>query len=82
MDEEDEEFMTLKSEISDLTFDLINILLTNHKLGVVFQDLTFGTSGQNLNHLLIYVLKSLQKPWEHKILAKLVINALRANPGN
>ncbi|TRY68319.1 hypothetical protein TCAL_08074 [Tigriopus californicus] len=66
--------------IRTLTIEFLTELFTSSKTGIVFQDPTCGTSGQNQNLLLFHVLQSLNEPWEKPMYARLVILALKACP--
>lgn len=58
MDEDDlAELQESIVHVRDLTKDFFKALLTSPKLGIIFTDTTCGNSGQNMNHLMLNLLK-------------------------
>ena len=58
MDDDDlAELQDSVAHVRDLAKDFFKALLTNHKLGIVFSDATCGSSGTNMNHLMLNLLK-------------------------
>ena len=62
MDEEDlAEHQDAVAHVRDLAKNFFHVLLTSPKLGIVFADQTCGNSGQNMNHLMLNLLKVRKK---------------------
>ena len=58
VDEEDlAELQDSIAHVRDLAKEFFSALVTSPKLGIVFADATCGNSGQNLNHLMLNLLK-------------------------
>ena len=67
-------------KVSSVLTSLLDAALTSSKLGLVFFDPAVGTSGRNMNLLLLGTLQSLEKPWEKPEVAEVVARALRTCP--
>ena len=79
-DLEQGDFLQQKADIREILDEFFHTALTSTKHGVVFHDSTFGTSGSNMNHLLLNFLNAICEPWTQPTLAKLVIEALSTCP--
>ena len=79
-DLEQEEYLQQKVDVKDMLNEFFHTALTSTKYGLVFHDSTFGTSGSNMNHLLLNFLNAIHEPWSNPTLAQLVIEALSTCP--
>ena len=70
--ESSEDFLESKQSVIDCTLDFLITAVTSSKSGLIFQDLTYGTSGSNQNHLLFNFINSMVEPWIRPNLAKIV----------
>jgi len=75
-----EEFLANKQLVTDVTLEFLVSAVTSTKAGLVFNDLTCGTSGSNHNHLAFNLITNIVEPWTRPNLAKVVIAALGACP--
>ncbi|KAL0119887.1 hypothetical protein PUN28_007960 [Cardiocondyla obscurior] len=78
--DESEDFVVDKEVITDIVHEFLLTLLTSHRYGVIFHDRTLGTSRNKHNQLIHSVLQNIEKPWEHKKPADLVIRIMGACP--
>jgi hypothetical protein len=69
-----------KLAVSEVVKDFFMTALTSVKLGLIFHDPSYGTSGSNHNHLMFNLIQGIQTPWSNPQLAKLVIGALGTCP--
>ncbi|GFG32957.1 hypothetical protein Cfor_05515 [Coptotermes formosanus] len=69
-----------KQMVADAVHDFLQVLCTSHKYGIIFHDRSIGTSGRKHNELLQTVLEGLERPWEHKQRAELVLKTVIACP--
>ena len=60
--------------------EFLEAALTSSRHGLIFRDASVGTSGTSRNHLLLSLLRSLERPWERSKEASLVANALETSP--
>uniref|UniRef100_A0A1B6E0X2 URB1 N-terminal domain-containing protein n=1 Tax=Clastoptera arizonana TaxID=38151 RepID=A0A1B6E0X2_9HEMI len=84
-DEEDILSQSIKEDqdsVRNAVHAILLLLLTNHKLGVVFQDPSVGTSGYHCNELVFSVLKAIEKEtyWKIKYVQDLASKILQACP--
>ena len=68
--------------ICEAAGDFLESALTSSRHGLVFRDSSVGTSGVSRNHLLLSLLRSLDRPWEKEsgVEARLVARALQECP--
>ena len=78
--ESDDEYLQHKVDIIEVVNEFLLAACTSSKHGLVFQDPSYGTSGSNMNHLLLNFLHSIVEPWTNPTLANLVIQSLSTCP--
>ena len=79
-DLESDEYLQNKVDVIEVVNDFLLAACTSSKHGLVFQDPSYGTSGSNMNHLLLNFLHSMAEPWTNPTLANLVIRSLSTCP--
>ncbi|KAL1123118.1 hypothetical protein AAG570_002206 [Ranatra chinensis] len=68
-------------QVRDSVHSLLTVLMTGTKLGLAFQDSTYGTSGKkNCNQLIFSVIQGINRPWEDSLKEELVLRSLCSSP--
>ncbi|CAD1472827.1 unnamed protein product, partial [Heterotrigona itama] len=69
-----------KQIVVEVVHDVLILLLTSRRYGIVFQDHMLGTSRIKRNHVIDTILQTMDRPWEHEKPLNLVIKIMTACP--
>ncbi|KAF8763306.1 Nucleolar pre-ribosomal-associated protein 1 like protein [Argiope bruennichi] len=67
-------------EVQTCAHEFMSALCCSHKHGIIFTDLSCGTSGKNYNIVITNILKSFTKPFSDPLMSSFVISVLQACP--